>query len=45
MAARIEDDLSSCKVEPFYSLRAKVDTKPKIVHNVEPIQDSITPWE
>jgi hypothetical protein len=44
MAAKIEANLSSCKVEPFYAPRAKVDTKPKIVHNVEPIQDTSAPW-
>jgi hypothetical protein len=32
-------------VEPFYALRAKVNTKPNIVHDSDPIQDTITPWE
>jgi hypothetical protein len=44
MAAKIEANLSSCNVEPFYALRAKTDNKPMIVHNVEPTQDVSAPW-
>lgn len=35
IATRIKANLSSSKVEPFYALRAKVDIKPKVVHNAE----------
>jgi hypothetical protein len=30
MAMKIEANISSCRVDPFYSLRAKVDIKEKI---------------
>jgi hypothetical protein len=39
VATRIEDNLSSSKVEPFSAPRVRMDTKPKIVHNVEPTSD------
>jgi hypothetical protein len=39
VATRIEDNLSSSKAEPFSTLRVRMDTKPKIVHNVEPTSD------
>jgi hypothetical protein len=39
MATNIEANISSCKVEPFYAPRARTDTKPKVVNNVEPTQD------
>ena len=39
VATRIEDNLSSSKVEPFSAPRVKMDTKHKIVHNVEPTSD------
>jgi len=35
IATRIKANLSSSKVEPFYAPRAKVDIKPKVVHNAE----------
>jgi hypothetical protein len=35
MAMKIEDNLSSSKVEPFSAPRVKMDAKPKVVHNVE----------
>jgi hypothetical protein len=44
MVAKIEANLSSCRLDPFYAPRAKVDPKPKILHNVEPTQDTNTPW-
>jgi hypothetical protein len=39
VATRIEDNLLSSKVEPFSAPRVRMDTKPKIVHNVEPTSD------
>jgi hypothetical protein len=36
---RIEANLSSSKVKPFYTPRYKVDVKPKVIHNVETTQD------
>jgi len=45
MAMKIEANLSSCRVDHFYASRAKADTKPNIVHNVEPIQDTSAPWK
>jgi hypothetical protein len=36
LATKIEDNLHSSKIEPFSNPRAKIDTKPKIVHSVEP---------
>jgi hypothetical protein len=36
LATRIEDNLSSSRIEPFSAPRVRMDTKPKIVHNVEP---------
>jgi hypothetical protein len=33
---RIEENLSSSKDEPFSASRIRIDTKHKIVHNVEP---------
>jgi hypothetical protein len=36
---RIEDNLSSSRFEPFSAPRVRMDTKPKIVHNVEPTLD------
>jgi hypothetical protein len=36
LATRIEDNLSSSRVEPFSTSRFRMDTKPKIVHDVEP---------
>jgi hypothetical protein len=44
MATKIKANLSSCKVKPFYAPRAKADTKPRIVHNVELVQDVSAPW-
>jgi hypothetical protein len=45
VATRIEDNLSSSRVEPFSSPRVKIDAKPKIVHNVEPTSDIGTSLE
>ena len=45
MPIKIEANLSWWKVEPFYAPKTKDDTKPKIVHNVEPVQNTSTPWE
>jgi hypothetical protein len=39
VATRIEDNLSSYRVEPFSAPRVRIDTKPKIVHNFEPTSD------
>jgi hypothetical protein len=36
IATKIEANISSSKVEPFYAPRAKVDTKPKVVQNLSP---------
>jgi len=44
MDAKIEANISSCKAKPHYAPRAKDDTKPKKIHNVDPTQDTITPW-
>jgi len=35
MQTKIEDNLSSSRVEPFYAPKIKMDSKPKVVHNVE----------
>ena len=45
MDSRIEANISSWKVEPFYAPRAKVNIKPKIVYDVNPIQYTSAPWE
>jgi hypothetical protein len=39
LAIRIEDNLSLSRVKPFSAPRVRMDTKPKIVHNVEPTSD------
>jgi hypothetical protein len=39
VATRIENNLSSSKVEPFSAPRVKIDTKPKVIHNVEATSD------
>jgi hypothetical protein len=39
IATRIEYNLLSSKIEPFSTPRVRMDTKPKIVHNVEPALD------
>jgi hypothetical protein len=39
LATKIEGNLLSSKIEPFANPRGKMDTKPKIVHNVEPTSD------
>jgi hypothetical protein len=39
MAMKIEDNLSSSKVEPFYAPRVKMDAKLKVVHNVGSASD------
>jgi hypothetical protein len=39
LATRIEDNLSSSRVEPFSAPRVGMGTKPKIVHNFEPTSD------
>jgi len=39
MSTNIEDNLSSCNVNPFYTPRARTNTKPKILKNIEPTQD------
>jgi hypothetical protein len=44
MAVKIEANLSSCKVEPFYAPRDKDNTKPETIHNVESNQDTSAPW-
>ena len=44
MAANIEANISSCKVEPFYVPRSKAETKPRTLHNVNPTQDINAPW-
>jgi hypothetical protein len=41
-ATKIEGNLLSFKVEPFHAPRAKVETKPRTLHNVEPTQDPVT---
>jgi hypothetical protein len=38
-AAKIEENILSSKVEPFHAPRAKAETKPRTLHNVEPAQD------
>jgi hypothetical protein len=45
MVAKIEVNISSCKVETFYALRSKAKNKPRSLHNVYPTQDISTPWE
>jgi hypothetical protein len=44
MATKSEANISSCKVDILYSLGARVNTKPKTIHNFEPIQDTSTAW-
>jgi hypothetical protein len=39
MAMKIENNLSSSKVEPFSTPRVKMEAKPKVVHNVEAASD------
>jgi len=39
VATRIEDNLSSSRVEPFFAPRIKIDAKPKIFHNAMPTSD------
>jgi hypothetical protein len=39
LATKIEGNLHSSKIEPFSNPRAKMDIKPKIVHNAEPSSD------
>jgi hypothetical protein len=39
IATRIEEKLLSSKVEPFLAPRVRMDTKSKIIHNVEPASD------
>jgi hypothetical protein len=36
LASKIEGNLLSSKIEPFANPRGRMDTKPKIVHNIEP---------
>jgi hypothetical protein len=45
MATKIEDNLSSSKVEPFFASRVKIDVKPKVVHNVKSTSDIGTSLE
>ena len=35
MTMKIENNLSSSKVEPFFAPRVKMDVKTKVVHNAE----------
>jgi hypothetical protein len=42
LATKIEGNLLSSKIEPFANPRGRIDTKPKIVHNVEPTSDLCT---
>jgi len=44
MVARIEANLSSYKVEPFYAPRSKDEMKLKTLHNFEPTQYVSTLW-
>jgi hypothetical protein len=39
MAMKIQNNLSSSKVEPFSAPRVNMDAKPKVVHNVESASD------
>jgi len=39
VSSRIEENLSSSRVNPFSAPRVKVDAKPRIVHNNEPSSD------
>jgi hypothetical protein len=39
LATKIEDNLHSSKIDPFSNPRVKMETKPKIVHNIEPSSD------
>jgi hypothetical protein len=39
LATKIEGNLLSSKIEPFTNPRGKMDTKPKLVHNIEPTSD------
>jgi hypothetical protein len=42
LATKIEGNLLSSKIEPFANPRGRIDTKPKIIHNVEPTSDLCT---
>jgi hypothetical protein len=42
LTTKIEGTLLSSKIEPFDNPRGRIDTKPKIVHNVEPTLDLCT---
>jgi hypothetical protein len=39
LATKIEENLLLSKIEPFANPRGKMDTKPKLVHSVEPTSD------
>jgi hypothetical protein len=39
LATKIEGNLLSSKIEPFTNPKGRIDTKQKIVHNVEPTSD------
>jgi hypothetical protein len=45
LATKIEGNLLSSKIETFANPRGKMDTKPKIVHNIEPTSDLCTSME
>jgi hypothetical protein len=42
LTTKIEGNLLSSKIEPFSNPRGRIDTKPKIVHSVEPTSDLCT---
>jgi hypothetical protein len=42
LVAKIEEKLFASKVQPFHVPRAKDETKPRIMNNFEPTQDSMT---
>jgi hypothetical protein len=42
IATKIEGNLLSSKIEPFANPRGKIDTKQKVVHNVEPTSNLCT---
>jgi hypothetical protein len=42
LATKIEGNLLSSKIEPFANPRGEIDTKQKVVHNVEPTSDLCT---
>jgi hypothetical protein len=42
LATKIEGNLLSSKIEPFANPRGRIDTKPKIVHNVDPTSNLCT---